>query len=220
MNSKLPFVFALAAFTCVMGASDDAAAQYRNLAFGMNAGPGFIIPNNNVEWFREFTVTSNGGTLPTGETAPRGSPFGLVTPVLSLDFAFKISLENWFLKTGLNLGLWSVVRDTAFDARLQGGFAIQIEGMFGPRAYFLTDNVRPYFEFGVRLNGMVYTTQVGQVLPTNFRVMPGVYGALGLEIIVMRDVAINFAARYTRYLILNFYGLNMIEGMSGVVLYL
>ena len=116
----------------------------------------------------------------------------------------KISLESWFLKTGLNIGFASLVRDTAADPKAQGGLIFWLEGVFGPRYYFATDNIRPFFEIGVRLAGAIPTTQATEVLPLNFKVFPGVYAQLGLEFIVSRDIGLTFLANYCLYPIINF----------------
>jgi hypothetical protein len=46
-----------------------------------------------------------------------------------------------------------------------------------------------------------------------------VYGQLGIEFIVVRDLAIAVKARYARYLIINFPGFNSIEAQAGIVSY-
>jgi hypothetical protein len=206
----------------VLGASR-AEAQYKNTSFGAYAGVALLLPPTNPDWWPELALTAPGTPLPDGRTAPSTHPFALANAMLSLELNFKISLESWFLKTGLNVGILQVSRDdrVAFPQQgtPQGGVVFWLEGMFGPRYYFLTDTVRPYFELGIRLAGLAYTTNVNAIIPTNWKVIPGVYAQLGLEFIVARDLAITFLARGSYHIVVNFPGFANVEGMAGIISY-
>ncbi|MCC6810778.1 MAG: hypothetical protein IT381_25340 [Deltaproteobacteria bacterium] len=220
-------LFALACFGLVTAAAEEAQAQYKNSSFGAYGGAAIILPSNNLDWYKQFAITSNGGRLATGETAPQGNPFSLANAMFSFEFNFKISLESWFLKTGLNIGFLTVVRDdtagpfpgAGAGKIAQGGVVFWLEGVFGPRYYFLTDNIRPFLEIGIRLAGAAYTTQANDIMPANWKVMPAVYGQFGMEFIVARDIGITILARYSRFIIVNFPGFNMLEGQAGVISY-
>lgn len=202
----------------------EASAQYKNSSFGAYGGAMILLPSNNLNWWKEFQVTSAGGTVNGNQRTPTNNPFTLANAMFSFEFSFKISLESWFLKTGLNVGFVNVVDDptTCFAGPkcAVGGVVFWLEGMFGPRYYFLTDNVRPFFELGIRLAGLIYTTQAGDIMPPNFKVLPGVYGTFGLEFIVARDIGITIQARGSYFIIVNFPpGIGGIEGQAGVIAY-
>ncbi len=212
----------------VFFAPREAEAQYRNKAFGFYGGVGFLLPNmnDNLLWYQHMLAYEQGQTTgPAGtRVAPVGSPFSLVNPMFHIEFLQKVSLESWFLKFGLNFML---TPQMLFDPQVVsaglpalGGAVVWIEPSFAPRAYFATDNVRPFIEFGLRLHIPIYTTRVQEMLPPAFKTMPGFYAALGLEIIVARDIAISFIGRYTLMLIINYPVNHFIDGLAGVVFYI
>lgn len=216
-------VVGFVAVVCLVVASD-ASAQYKNDAWGISGGINVLFPGNNLQFYVEqaavdpvdpqkFPATVS--QLPSGSRFPNGAPFSTLNAVVDFEYVHKLSLDHWWWKTGLNFGLISIVHDPANNA--PGGMSVWMEGMFGPKIYFLTDDFRPFGEFGLRVGGLLNVPNA--FIPTKLRVLVGPYATLGLEFIVVRDIALSIAARYTRIITLNFPGYNLVEGLGGMVLY-
>ena len=215
---RLRLMFGVLCFALGILATESAEAQYKNTLFGGYGGVAVFIPSNNLQWFRDLETTQSGFPLADGSTKPRGTPFALANAFFTFELAFKISLESWFLRVGFNMGFTTVVDDPVIPN--DGGIVFMLEPSFGPRYYFVTDNVRPYLEVGIRLGTFIYTTPgADKAMPTNWKVAPAFYGQFGIEFIVARDLAIAITARYARYIIINFPGFNSLEGQAGIVSY-
>jgi hypothetical protein len=209
--------FVAAAFF-VCSAPNDAHAQYKNRSFGVWADVGFIVPNANPTFYRELYAQGSTGV------PPKGNPFSLINPMLHFEFNQKVSMESWFLKVGFTLGLSpSTIQDlsTSFDGvYARGGAVLWLEGSFAPRYFFLTDNIRPFIEAGLRMSFLMYTTDSGKVIPDAFKYMPGVYAGLGIEFIVARDIALGFMARYSLMIPVNYNFMHLIDAMVGINFYI
>ena len=203
-----------------------AHAQYKNSQFGLGGGVLVLLPANNVNFGNEQNqVSPSDGTAGVtaiqevgacnGQRWPCGLPYRTLNPIVNFWFSEKLSDDShWWFTGGLNLALLGSVTDP--NHNLPGSTMVLIEPMGGPRFYFLTDDIKPYAELGLRI-GFVAGAPSG--IPTKLSVLPGIYATLGLEFMVARDVALVLYGRYTFLVIIDFHQENMFEGNAGVAFY-
>lgn len=217
VHAVLPALACLA----MLAHTNEAEAQYRNRQFQVLGGLSILLPSNDPNYYRDSALVDppsgspTQAQLPDGRRFARGLPYSTFNASLELDFLFKVSLDSWWIKGGIQLGLIGTLRDPTFP-QTNGNTAVWLELNGAPRYYFLTDRIRPFAEIGLRVATIV---GANDLIPTKLKVFPGIYGALGLEIIVVRDIAISIQGRYTRFLTLNWPGFNDINALAGVNLY-
>jgi hypothetical protein len=203
-----------------------AHAQYKNSQFGLGGGVLVLAPGNNINYFNEAKEVDpwDGTTAPytslqdgpcKGGRWPCGFPYRTLNPVINFWFSTKLSDDShWWFTGGLNLALISIIQDPSNG--VNGGTTVFIEPMGGPRYYFLTDNIRPFVELGIRVGFIAGTpTQI----PTKLAVLPGIYGQLGFEFMVARDISLVFSGRDTFLVMIDFHQENMFEGLGGIAFY-
>ncbi len=203
-------------------AADEPKPKSRDFSLTVSAGGSFILSPRNNNWFNELYAEAKG----LREEGPSGTPFSSINPMLSIDAGMRIKDQSWYIKTGLNLALVNVQRETlpvdeasVIDEAAVGGNAIWVEGLFGVRYYFLTERVRPHLGGGLRLTGLVYTSAVVEIMPVSFRVMLAPYAEIGSEIMLSSIVGLSITARYSYFIVVNFPGMHMLEGQAGAVVY-
>ncbi len=196
-----------AALICILPAT--AHAQYKNSQFTINAGAMFLFPSNNVNYYTESAEvdplpapagqtaaapTSTTGFLPDGSRWPHGFPYRLVNPMAQFSYSGKLSDDShWWFTGGVVFALLGQITDPNIPGA-NGGSLGWIEPMLGPRYYFLTDDIRPFFEIGLRCGFII---GANASIPSKLQVIPGLYGQLGLEFIVARDLGLVISGRYS-----------------------
>lgn len=246
----------LLAFTGVTG---QAQAQYKNFAFGFQAGPSILLGGNNNCYYQQTALVNPvletspplvfgnnqgvalGFKLTPGtcqpeaitdparlqeagvRTKPNGPPFYIANATFHFEFSLKLSptySDRFWLKTGFNLGFIRVLGDKVFNSAADDGHAVWLEGMIGPRIFILTDRIRPYFEFGLRLGGLTNLPNPYIAHPKyKLNIMPAVYGTFAVEFMAVRDVAITVGARYSYVFFLDFPGFHLVEPLVGFNVY-
>ena len=196
-----------------------ASAQYRNQSFGLDAG-GWLLTKPSL-------VDDTGALLPVDKIPLRlSNGFGL-----GGETNFKMSQDHWWFSARVRFGflqyaannLGSAI-ENEFDrlAKDTLGTLLGIEGGMGIRYMFMTDRVRPYMQFGLSyMRLMTFSSSASSTCDPNlgdivcsgdssnetlFLPHPnvgGVSGQLGVEITMMRNVALHLFSNAGRWLVLN-----------------
>ena len=229
MNARaLPLLLLLAAGLLAPSA---ASAQYKNSAFGLDAGGWFISTPTLLD--------SKGQPL-----SPDNRPLRLNQGYrLGLESNFKMNDDHWWLTSRVNVGLLSfsdeatAPLESQFDqeAATALGSIMGVQMAVGLRYYLLTDRFRPYIQAGFSyLKLLSFTSKAdntcsnttlcdtGRSNLDNFLPhgnIPAVHLQPGFEWIVTRDVGITMFTDLQRWILLNADGnYSLVLGL-GVTLY-
>lgn len=204
-------------FACLVSIVPNVArAQYKNTTFGFDVGGMFVT--------KPSLFDSNGNSLPANKLPMRLSE-GLR---LALETNFKLDEDHWWLNTRFSTAFMRYrgsesgdPTELAFDQAASDalGTLFGVEGAIGVRYVILTDRIRPYVQAGISyMRVFSFTGEAdnncnsipdlcgGNSNSSVFLPHPNLFGVHiepGLEVIIVRDVAIRGFVDMYRWLILN-----------------
>jgi hypothetical protein len=212
---KAWFTAGLAAFLLLAGWPDTARAQYKNSAFGLDAGYMLIT---------QPSITDRLGN----QLSPANMPVRLGRGIrLGGETNFKLHADRWWFSGRLDA---SVLNFSASGSGLQATFdqladatlgtILGIDGVAGVRYYLGTDHFRPYIQLGVSYMHMfVFSSTAGEPCDGTTGFCPsgqsnidaflphtnlfGLHLTPGVEFIVSRDVALHLFVDYQRWVVIN-----------------
>ena len=195
-----------------------ASAQYRNQSFGLDLG-GWLLTKPAI-------VDDSGASLPIDRI-----PLRLSNGVgLGGETNFKMSQDHWWFSARVRFGfLQYAVNDLGtaieieFDRSAKDtlGTLLGVEGGMGIRYMFMTDRVRPYMQLGLSyMRLMTFSSSAASTCDPNLEIVcggdysnetlflphpnvGGVNGQLGVEITMMRNIALHIFGNGGRWLVLN-----------------
>jgi len=195
-----------------------ASAQYRNQSFGLDAG-GWLLTKPSL-------VDDSGALLAVDKIPLRlSNGFGL-----GGETNFKMAQDRWWFSARVRFGFlqyavndFGTATEIEFDreARKTLGTLLGIEGGMGVRYMFMTDRVRPYLQLGLSyMRLMTFSSSASSTCDptldlvcggdtsyeTLFLPHPnvgGLNGQFGVEITMMRNVALHLFSNAGRWLVLN-----------------
>ncbi len=189
---------------CLILAPAQAAAQYKNTAFGFDAGFWLIQKPEITDEARR-----NANLRPLRLSA--GGRFGGETN-------FKLDQDHWWFTGRVNVAFLQFAGEDDFDqaAREALGTLMGVQGSIGIRYVILTDKFRPYLQLALSyLRLFSFTEAAGAdcadvicdsgTYASNYLPHPNVGGVHlqpGFEVIIGRDLALQFFADVQHWIVL------------------
>ena len=242
--TRLPRLLALATLAvvaCLLGSSRPAWAQYKNIAFGLDAGYEIITRPDVLDGAGK--VIANASNFPL--RLSQGGRIGL-------DSSFKLHSDHWWVNFRLNFHILSVgssngiTNAAAYDRLASSGLGtiLGLQPAIGIRRYLLTDRVRPFLQGSMAYMRLISfnnpeacgsgfdasgsfdntsnqfcdgTNQLYSYLPhqnvISLQFLPGV------EFILTRDVALTLSCGLEHWFIFNAGDNNTITPTLGLTIY-